>query len=73
VIPPARSPIEPGTFTFTPRELQRLAIYRAAVVAHFYTDQCDAVDPAEWARAYDMVLSSRTREDTNSYASSSPR
>ena len=65
MIPPTRSSIEPGTYAFTPRELQRLAVYRAAVVARFYTDQCDALDPAEWARAYDKVLNTRTREDTN--------
>jgi hypothetical protein len=65
VIPPTHSSIEPGTYSFTPGELQRLAVYRAAVVAHFYTDQCDAVDPSEWARAYDKVLNTRTREDTN--------
>jgi hypothetical protein len=65
VIPPTGSSIEPGTYTFTPREIQRLAVYRAAVVARFYTDQCDAIDPTEWARVYDTVLNTRTREDTN--------
>lgn len=33
---------EPSVYTFSPRELQRLAIYRAAVVAGFYNEQCDA-------------------------------
>ncbi|HEV7662276.1 MAG TPA: hypothetical protein VGQ62_01980 [Chloroflexota bacterium] len=30
-----------STYFFNGRELARLAIYRAAVVARFYTDQCD--------------------------------
>jgi hypothetical protein len=64
-MPPTRSPIDPGAYTFTPRELQRLAVYRAAVVAHFYTDQCDAIDPSEWARGYDAVLSTRIASDAN--------
>ncbi len=64
-MPPTRSSIEPGTYTFTPRELQRLAVYRAAVAARFYTDQCDAVDPAEWARTYDQVLNTSTRQNRN--------
>lgn len=33
---------EHSTYIFTPRELQRLAVYRAAVVAGFYNDQCDS-------------------------------
>jgi hypothetical protein len=28
------------TYFFNTRELARLAVYRAAVVARFYTDQC---------------------------------
>jgi hypothetical protein len=64
-MPPTGSSLEPGTYTFTPRELQRLAAYRAAVVAHFYNDQCDALDPTEWARTYDTVLSTRTASEAN--------
>jgi len=64
-MPPTRSSIDPGAYTFTPRELQRLAVYRAAVVAHFYTDQCDAIDPIEWARSYAQVLSTRIASDAN--------
>jgi hypothetical protein len=30
-----------STYFFNPQELARLAVYRAAVVARFYTDQCD--------------------------------
>jgi len=29
------------TYIFSARELARLAVYRAAVVARFYTDQCE--------------------------------
>jgi hypothetical protein len=64
-MPPTCSSIDPGAYTFTPRELQRLAVYRAAVVAHFYTDQCDAIDPIEWARSYDKVLSTCIASDAN--------
>ncbi|MBV9897868.1 MAG: hypothetical protein JO020_27235 [Chloroflexi bacterium] len=35
---------EPPTYLFSPRELQRLAAYRAAVVARFYTDECDTAE-----------------------------
>ena len=34
--------VEPAPGTFTTQELERLAIYRAAVAAGFYTDQLDA-------------------------------
>ena len=37
---------ESETYTFSARELQRLAAYRAAVVAHFYTDECENPKPA---------------------------
>ena len=57
-MPPTRSTAEATTYTFSPRELQRLAVYRAAVVARFYNDQCDSIDAAEWAHSYDTVLSS---------------
>jgi hypothetical protein len=33
--------IESSTYFFNPRELARLAAYRAAILAHFYTDQCE--------------------------------
>jgi hypothetical protein len=32
----------PEPYIFSPRELQRLAAYRAAVVAGFYNEQCDS-------------------------------
>jgi hypothetical protein len=32
------------TYIFSPRELQRLAAYRAAVVARFYNDEADTAD-----------------------------
>jgi len=34
-------PTEDETYVFSPRELRRLAAYRAAVVARFYTDECE--------------------------------
>ena len=30
-----------STYAFSHRELERLAIYRAAIEAGFYTDRCD--------------------------------
>ena len=38
------SPTESTTYFFNARELARLAVYRAAVVARFYTDQCAPAD-----------------------------
>jgi hypothetical protein len=35
---------ETQAYIFSPRELQRLAAYRAAVVARFYTDECDTAE-----------------------------
>ncbi len=35
---------DPPTYIFSPRELQRLAAYRAAVVARFYNDEADTAD-----------------------------
>jgi hypothetical protein len=32
---------ESTTYFFNSRELARLSIYRAAVIARFYTDQCE--------------------------------
>ena len=64
-MPSTPSSLEQGTYTFSPRELQRLAAYRAAVVAHFYTDQCDATDTGEWARSCDTVLTTVTEQGAN--------
>ena len=41
MVPQATPPTEPTTYIFSPRELQRLAVYRAAIVARFYNDECD--------------------------------
>jgi hypothetical protein len=39
-------------FRFSPRELARLGVYRAAVNARFYTDQCEPLpEPDENAHA----------------------
>ena len=65
VMPQPPSSAEIGSYLFSPRELQRLAAYRAAVDARFYNDQCDSSDPAEWARSYEKVLSTRSQTDTN--------
>ena len=41
---------EAQTYIFTPRELARLAVYRAAIVAGFYTDDCDPRRSAQLPR-----------------------
>jgi hypothetical protein len=41
MLPQMTPPTEPQNYIFNPNELQRLAVYRAAVVARFYTDECD--------------------------------
>jgi len=46
------SQIESSTYFFNPRELARLAVYRAAIIARFYTDQCE---PLSLARGSDAV------------------
>jgi hypothetical protein len=48
---PATS-VEPGPYFFNPRELARLAVYRAAIMARFYTDQCE---PLPLQRSGDAV------------------
>jgi hypothetical protein len=46
VVPQTTPTPDSGTYIFSPRELQRLAAYRAAVVARFYNDECDSVEPS---------------------------
>ena len=36
--------IESTAYFFNSRELERLAVYRAAIIARFYTDQCEPVN-----------------------------
>ena len=38
---PTPTPVETTSYFFNARELARLSVYRAAVVARFYTDQCE--------------------------------
>jgi hypothetical protein len=46
------SNIDSSTYFFNPRELARLAVYRAAIMARFYTDQCE---PLSLPRSSDTV------------------
>jgi hypothetical protein len=46
------SQIESTTYFFNTRELARLAVYRAAIIARFYTDQCE---PVSLPRSNDAV------------------
>lgn len=64
-MPPIQTPSETETYPFSPSELQRLAVYRAAVAAHFYTDQCDPIDPAEWRRSFDKVTALPSQPSAN--------
>jgi hypothetical protein len=46
--------VEPAPGTFTTQELERLAVYRAAVAAGFYTDAVEeSHQPAETAEVVD--------------------
>ena len=44
--------VESSAYFFNPRELARLAVYRAAIIASFYTDQCE---PLSLPRGNDAV------------------
>ena len=56
MVPQTTPPTDSSPYIFSPRELQRLAAYRAAVVARFYNDD-DGVDAARFSAA--KVSSSR--------------
>jgi hypothetical protein len=45
VVPQTTPSTDSSTYIFSPRELQRLAAYRAAVVARFYNDD-DGIETA---------------------------
>jgi hypothetical protein len=50
-----------STYFFNARELARLAVYRAAVVARFYTDQCE---PSNVSHSFDALrLLNRVRQE----------
>ncbi len=50
-----------STYFFNARELARLAVYRAAVVARFYTDQCE---PSNVRHSLDAIrLLDRVRQE----------
>ena len=44
---------ETAPYIFTARELRRLAVYRAAIIAGFYTDQ---VEPSSTPSSKDVAL-----------------
>jgi hypothetical protein len=47
---PQTPPTDSSAYIFSPRELQRLAAYRAAVVARFYNDD-DGIETAQFSAA----------------------
>jgi hypothetical protein len=53
---------EPSTYFFNARELARLAVYRAAIMARFYTDQCEPVSIRAGADAVRLLESVRREE-----------
>ena len=50
MVPQTTPSTEPSAYIFSPRELQRLAAYRAAVVARFYNDD-DGIETAHFSAA----------------------
>ena len=58
------SQLEPNTYFFNPRELARLAVYRAAIIARFYTDQCEPLGMQFGADAVRLLESVRRDQQT---------
>ncbi len=57
--PQAANNLEASTYFFNPRELARLAVYRAAIIARFYTDQCEPLSIRRGADAVRLLESVR--------------
>ena len=60
--PQAASHLESSTYFFNPRELARLAVYRAAIIAHFYTDQCEPLSIHRGSDAVRLLESVRREQ-----------
>jgi hypothetical protein len=60
----AASDLESNTYFFGARELARLAVYRAAVVARFYTDECAPVSTRYRAETTRLINSLRREQQT---------
>ena len=61
VSPQTATETDSSTYFFNARELARLAVYRAAVVARFYTDQCE---PNNVRHSFDAIrLLDRVRQE----------
>jgi len=58
----SQSNIENSTYFFNPRELARLAVYRAAIMARFYTDQCEPVSRSRSSDAVRLLESVRREQ-----------
>jgi len=56
------SQLEPSTYFFNPRELARLAVYRAAIIARFYTDQCEPLSVRHGSDAVRLLESVRREQ-----------
>jgi hypothetical protein len=60
--PQAASQLEPSTYFFTTRELARLSVYRAAIMARFYTDQCEPLSLRSSTHAVRLLESVRREQ-----------
>ena len=60
--PQAPTEIESSPYFFNQRELARLSVYRAAVIARFYTDQCEPVSKRQSAEAARLLESTRREQ-----------
>jgi hypothetical protein len=54
--------LESSGYFFNPRELARLAVYRAAIIARFYTDQCEPLSKQLSADASRLLESIRREQ-----------
>jgi hypothetical protein len=62
VNPQSSSHPESSTYFFNSRELARLAVYRSAILARFYTDQCEPVSIRSSTDALRLLESVRRDE-----------
>jgi hypothetical protein len=60
--PQTATQLEANTYFFNPRELARLAVYRAAIIARFYTDQCEPTHIRSGSEAVGLLESIRREQ-----------
>ena len=62
--PQSANHLDPSTYFFNARELARLAVYRAAIIARFYTDQCEPLGIQFGTDAVRLLESVRREQHT---------